>query len=72
MDPDPVCGADGMVYETECAAEMCEAGPSTPCNTDPCTCEPPPSTDDGCSAAGGGSPAGLALGLLLFVWRRRR
>lgn len=76
MEVDPVCGSDGMVYDTACAAEMCGAGPSTPCNTDPCTCGsdagPGGSTDDGgCSAAGGGSPAGLALGLLLFVRRRR-
>lgn len=77
MDPDPVCGSDGMVYDTACAAEMCGAGPSTPCNSEPCTCGadagPGGSTDGGgCSATGGGAPAGLALALLLFVWRRRR
>ena len=81
MDADPVCGSDGMVYDTACAAEMCGAGPATACNTDPCSCgsdagpggpTSSPTDDDGCSAAGGGSPAGLALGLLLLVGRRRR
>ncbi|NIS36569.1 MAG: solute carrier organic anion transporter, partial [Actinobacteria bacterium] len=80
----PVCGTDGVIYATPCAAYDEGVEVARVCAEVPCACDRDagmrldagsdsvsPVSDDGCSAGGGAGIGGLPL-LLLLIGRRRR